>query len=251
MATDSSIRRYRACYTLLLRLYPRAFRDRFAEGMAQTFQDLCRERRSADRPLFGFALSAFFETSLEIARENTLHMTQLQQMTLRVALVALGLLMVPLIASRVVEGWNWPPGAFVFTYVLFFGTGMAYALIARTCSAWTYKVAVGIALVSGFVLGWSTMVHTSETENPVNLVYFGVLAVGAVGAALARLQPGGMARALFAMVAALAVAWFITQVLYPDTPAGPVWNIGVAHGGLGLVFTAAGLLFRRAAIMVR
>lgn len=248
MATDLEVRRYRAWYAVLLRLYPRPFHDRFGEPMAQTFHDLCRERRNAGRRVFGFALMAFVETSLGIVRENATHMTQMQKTVLRVALVALGLLMVPLVASRVVEGWNWGPGAFVFTYVMFFGTGMAYALIARKMSAWAYKAAVGLALVAGFVLGWSAMVHMSETDNPVNLVYFGVLAVGAVGAGLARLEARGMARALFAVAAALAVAWVITQVLLPDTPAGPVWDIGIRHAGFVFIFAAAGLLFRHASL---
>lgn len=175
-------------------------------------------------------------------------MTQMRKTVLQVGLVALGLLMVPLVASRVVEGWNWGPRAFVLTYVLFFGTGMAYAMIARKMNAWEYKAAVGLALAAGFVLGWATMVHMSETENPVNLVYFGVLAVGAVGAGLARLEARGMARALFAMAAALVVAGVTAQVLSSDTPAGPVWNIGVMHGGFVLLFAAAGLLFRHASL---
>jgi hypothetical protein len=248
MASDAAVRRYRTCYAALLRLYPRLFQDQFAEGMAQTFHDLCRERRNAGRRLFGFVLGVFSETSLEIVREHTTQMTQMQKTVLRVALAALGLLMVPLVASRVVEGWSWGPGAFVFTYVLFFGTGMAYALISRKMTAWAYKTAVGLALVAGFVLGWASMVHMSETENPANLVYFGVLAVGAVGAALARLEARGMARALFAMAASLVVAWLITQVLLSDASAGPVWEIGVKHGGFVLLFAAAGLLFRRASL---
>lgn len=176
------------------------------------------------------------------------HMTPIHKTALRVALAALGLLTAPWIASRLVEGWNWPPGAFVFTYLLFFATGMAYALIARTMPARTYKAAVGIALAAGFVLGWAAMVHMSETENPVNLVYFGVLAVGAIGAARARLEARGMAHAMFAMAAALLPAWVITQVFSSDTPSGPVWDVGVAHGGFVLVFLAAGLLFRHASL---
>ena len=43
MAASVRIRRYQACYAMLLRLYPRPFRKHFAEGMAQTFHDLCRE----------------------------------------------------------------------------------------------------------------------------------------------------------------------------------------------------------------
>ena len=64
-----------------------------------------------------------FETSVGIVRENATHMTPMQKTVLRVALVAVGLLMVRLVASRVVEGWNWGPSAFVFAYVLFFGQG--------------------------------------------------------------------------------------------------------------------------------
>ena len=45
MATNVAGRRYRTWYAMLLRLYPRPFRERFGEGMAQTFHDLCRERR--------------------------------------------------------------------------------------------------------------------------------------------------------------------------------------------------------------
>lgn len=246
MGADAQVRRYRDWYGLLLRLYPRAFRERFGEGMVQTFHDLCRERRREGRGLFRLAMWIYFETFLELVRENTSHMTEIKKTVLRVALWSLALLMAPLVASRVVEGWNWAPGSFVFVYVLFFATGMAYALIARKMSAWAYKAGVGVALVSGFVLGWSAMVHMSETENPVNLVYFGVLAVGAIGAGLARLEARGMARALFAMAGALALAWVITQVLSVDTPAGPFWNIAVRHGGLVLVFAASGLLFRRA-----
>src|SRR6185503_8290739 len=104
MATNVAGRRYRTWYAMLLRLYPRPFRERFGEGMAQTFHDLCRERRDAGRGLFGLALWIFFETSVGIVRENT--MSQLGKMMLRVALGALALLMVPLVASRVVEGWH-------------------------------------------------------------------------------------------------------------------------------------------------
>jgi len=248
MAAKVAGRRYRAWYAMLLRRYPRPFHERFGEGMEQTFHDLCRERRDAGQGLFGLALWVFFETLAGIVRENTNQMSQMQKTVLRVALVALGLLMVPIVASRLVPGWNWPVGAFVFTYVLFFGTGMAYALIARKMGAWSYKAAVGLALAGGFVMGWATMVHMSETENPVNLVYFGVLAVGAVGAGLARLEARRMAWAMYAMAAALAVAFVITQVLATDTPAGPVWSAGAMHGGFVALFAAAGLLFRRASL---
>src|SRR5688500_1016702 len=56
MASEPSIQRYRNCYAKLLRLYPKPYRERFAEGMEQTFNDLCRERVKENRGLFSFAV---------------------------------------------------------------------------------------------------------------------------------------------------------------------------------------------------
>src|SRR6478736_1232049 len=107
MAINVAARRYRTWYAMLLRLYPRSFRERFGEGMAQTFHDLCREQSDAKRGLNGLALRTFCETSVAIVRENTTHMSQLGKTMLRVALGALAVLMVPLVASQVVEDWHW------------------------------------------------------------------------------------------------------------------------------------------------
>src|SRR5215471_2190470 len=247
MATDVAVRRYRAWYAVLLRLYPQPFRARFGEGMAQTFHDLCRERRDAKRGLSGLVLWILFETLVGIIRESTTRMTQMRKTILRVALVALGLLMVPLVASRVVDGWNWPPGTFVFVYVLFFGTGLAYALIARHMGARSYKAGVGLALVAGFVLGWGNMVHMTELENPAYLVYFGVLVMGGVGAWIAGLDARGMARALFAMAVVLAMMAG-TQLLLSGAPAGPDRNQTIIRGVCVALFAASGLLFRHASL---
>ena len=62
MAADVAGRRYQTCYAVLLRLYPRPFRERFG--------DLCRERRDTNRGLFGFALWIFPGTLVGIAREH-------------------------------------------------------------------------------------------------------------------------------------------------------------------------------------
>jgi hypothetical protein len=247
MATDVAVRRCRVWYAALLRLYPRPFLERFGEEMAQTFHDLCRERRDAKRGLSGFALWIFFETLVGIIRESTTRMTQMSKTILRVALVALGLLMAPLVASRVVDGWNWNAGAFVFVYVLFFAAGMAFALIARRMGAWSYKAGVGLALAAGFVLGWGNMVHMTEKENPAFLVYFGVLVMGGVGAWIARLEAPGMARALYAMAVVLA-AMAGTQLLLAGAPAGADRRQAIGRFVCAAVFAASGLLFRHAGL---
>src|SRR6185437_3300322 len=249
MAANVPARRYQAFYAALLRLYPRPFRERFAEGMAQTFNDLCREREDGRRlfglALFGFALWIFCETLRGIVMENITRMNQLGKTALRVALVALGLLMVPLVASRIVDGWNWPPRAFVFVYLLFFATGMAYALIARKMGAWSYKAGVAVALVAGFALGWSTMVQTADSGHPERLWFLSVLVVGLIGACLARLKASGLALTLFAMAATLAL---IAVLLPSGAPPGMARRMAIGHGGLVALFTASGLLFRHASL---
>jgi hypothetical protein len=182
---------------------------------------------------------------VRIIRENITRMNHLGKTMLRVALGSLGLLMVPLVASRMVDGWNWGAGAFVIVYVLFFGTGMVYAVIARRMSAWSYKAGVGVALVAGFALGWSNMVHVADSENPANLAYYSVLAVGAVGAWLARLEARGLARTLFAMAATLAL---IAVLLPSGAPPYMARNMAIGHGVFVALFTASGLLFRHASL---
>ena len=245
MDTHVKDRRYRTCYAMLLRLYPRPFRERFGEGMAQTFHDLCRERRDAGRRLFGLVLWIFCETLMEIVRENIMRMDQLGKTMLRVALGALAVLMVPIVAAQFVKDWHWGVGGFLRVYVVFFLTGMAFALIARRMGAWSYKAAVGLALFGGLALAWSTMVQTADSGHPERLWYLSALAVGLIGALLARLKARGLALTLFAMAATLAL---IAVMLPSGAPPDLALRMAVGHGVFVALFLVSGLMFRHASL---
>jgi hypothetical protein len=73
MAYEHRAARYRNWYAKLLRFYPKPYRERFGEGMEQTFNDLYRERKEAGEGLFGFVLWVFVETSAGIIKENLNH----------------------------------------------------------------------------------------------------------------------------------------------------------------------------------
>jgi hypothetical protein len=63
---------------MLLGLYPRSYRDRFAESMEQTFTDLCRERAGSKGHGHGaFILWMFIETFAGIVRERATHLARL------------------------------------------------------------------------------------------------------------------------------------------------------------------------------
>jgi hypothetical protein len=238
-------KRYRTLYAMLLRLYPRPFRERFAEGMAQTFHDLCQEHQGATRSLFGLALSVFCETLFGIIRENTIHMPQLGKTMLRVALGALAVWMVPLVASQFVEDWHWGVGGFVRVYVVLFLTGIVMALVASRMGVWSYKAGVGLALAAGLALGWSTMVQVADSEHPERLWYHSVLLVGAIGACLARLKARGLANTLFAMAATLA----LLAILLPSgAPPDIARRMAIGHAVFAAMFAASGFLFRHASV---
>jgi hypothetical protein len=172
-------------------------------------------------------------------------MDQLGKTMLRVALGALAVWMVPLVASQFFEDWHWGVDGFVRVYVLFFLTGMVMALVARRMGVWSYKAGVGLALVAGFALGWSTMVQVADSGHPERLWYHSVLVVGAIGACLARLKAPGLAWTLFAMAATLAL---IAVMLPSGAPPYLARNMAIGHGVYVALFTASGLLFRHASL---
>ena len=193
----------------------------------------------------GFALWVYCKALAGIVKENIIRMPEPGMTVLRVALGALALLMAPLVASRLVEGWNWPPGAFLRVYLLFFLTGMAFALAAKRMGVWSYKAGIGLALAAGFALGWSNMVHVADSGNPANLWYYSVLGVGFVGALLARLRARGLARTLFVMAALLAL---ISVILPSGAPPDMARRMAIGHGVLVVLFAVSGLLFRHASV---
>jgi hypothetical protein len=70
--------RYRRWYRRLLGLYPRPYRERFADSMEQTFTDLCREGAGAKRHGHGaFILWLFIETFAGIIRERAADLARL------------------------------------------------------------------------------------------------------------------------------------------------------------------------------
>jgi hypothetical protein len=78
-------------------------------------------------------------------------------------------------------------------------------------------------------------------------MYFGVLAVGIIGALIARFQPPGMARALLAMALAQALVAVIALIAGLGTPASPPLEILLLNGFFVALWLTSAWLFRKAA----
>lgn len=177
---------------------------------------------------------------------------------IRVALVTAILLLVPLAAMQFTSDVNWSPFDFVVAGALLFGSGLAYELVARKGGNNAYRAAVGVAVATALLLAWINLAVgiIGGEDNPVNLMYFGVIAVMIVGAVIARLRPRAMARALLATVIAQALVPAIAllsggnQARSLQEPPG-VWGILALNAFFVLLFVVAALLFRRAGTAAR
>jgi hypothetical protein len=112
-----------------------------------------------------------------------------------------------------------------------------------------YRAAVAVALAAALLLVWVTgaVGIIGSEDNNANLMYFGVLAVGIVGAIVARLRPHEMARALFATALAQALVAVIALIfgLGSGNPPG-VLGILILNGFFVGLFVGSALLFRNA-----
>jgi hypothetical protein len=113
----------------------------------------------------------------------------------------------------------------------------------------TYRLAIAVALAAALILVWLSLGVgiIGKDGDPANLMYFGVLAVGLVGAIIARFQPGGMARALCATALAQASVAAIAVIARLGLPwSGPAELLAL-NGFFIALFAGSAWLFRRAA----
>jgi len=113
-----------------------------------------------------------------------------------------------------------------------------------------YRSAVGVALATALFLLWlmGAVGVIGVEGDRADLMYFGVLAVGIIGAIIARFQPHGMARAMFAT--ALAQASVAVIALIAGKHQAPISSVAEILGLNGIfvaLFIGSAWLFRRAA----
>ena len=159
-------------------------------------------------------------------------------------------LLLPLFAMQVTDQVVWDVADFAIFAALLVGVGVTYEVAARTTGNTAYRSAVGVALAAAFVLVWvNGAVGVIGTErDEANLMYGGVLAVGIIGAIIARFQPRGMARALFATALAQAFVAVVALIAGFGSTA-PTWplDILILTGFFAALWLISAWLFRKTA----
>jgi hypothetical protein len=144
------------------------------------------------------------------------------------------------------EGWKWSPADFIFAWLLMASVGLCYLVVTRKAVGRAYRVGTGVALATGFLLIWinGAVGLIGSEHNPANALYLCVLAMAAVGAGLARLEPLGMSRALFTTALAQFCVPIVALIFWRADFRPGVSQVFALNTFFVLMFAVSALLFR-------
>ncbi len=153
------------------------------------------------------------------------------------------LLLLPLVAMQFTAEVNWHETDFIVAGAMLLAACGSYELAARISGNTAYRAAFGVAIAAALVLVWLNLAVgiIGDEDNPANLMFGGVLAVGIIAALLARFRPHGMARALIATAIAQMLVAVIALV------AGLGHEAVILSALFGATWLASAGLFRKAA----
>jgi hypothetical protein len=159
------------------------------------------------------------------------------------------LLLLPLVAMQFTDDVNWSASDFVIMGVMLLGAGGAFELALRTSGQTLYRIAAMGAVGSGFFMVWvnGAVGIVGDEDNLLNVAYFGVLALGFLGATACRLKPRGMAWTGFTMAGATALIGAVALVVERNAPGYSPVEIIAVNAMFMVLFTGVALLFNHAA----
>lgn len=155
----------------------------------------------------------------------------------------------PLVAMQFTDQVNWTPGDFAVAGVLLLGVVIPYELAMKRSGDTDLRAGVAVALGAVFLLIWinGAVGIIGSENNPANLMYGGVIAIAVIGVLIARFQPRGMAYAMYAAALAQASVAAIALAAGLGSPENGPLHIIALNGFFVVLFTAAAILFGKAA----
>ena len=152
------------------------------------------------------------------------------------------LLALPWVAMQFTREVAWSGADFTVMGVMLGLACAAFELAVRVARSHAYVLGAGVAVGTAFLLTWINLAVgiIGSENNPANLMFFGVLLVGALAVIAFRLHARGMALAMEATAVAQAAVSLVTLAI----GAGHVFVLAAVFVVLWLV---AAQLFRKAA----
>jgi hypothetical protein len=191
-----------------------------------------------------------------LTKQNQIYMTTTKRLSLRALVIGL-LLIIPLVLTFTGSGvdgvgWHWTGFDFLFAFVVLFGSCVAYELISRRAKTTAYKFAVALTVLTCLSIIWTNgaVGIIGDEDNGMNLIYFGVILVGVLGAFISRFKPRGSMITTIVMAVAVALipvgVFFVNRPIMYETPG--VVGVFMINIALACAFGVAAALFRKAEI---
>lgn len=113
----------------------------------------------------------------------------------------------------------WDAADYAIAGALIAGVVGGFVLVTRATRNMPYRAGAAVALAGTLLLIWvnGAVGFIGSPANDANMLFAGVLLIGAIGAALARFTPEGMYRTLLAM----GLAQLLVPLLATITGLGP------------------------------
>ena len=160
------------------------------------------------------------------------------------------LLALPWVAMQFTNEVAWDVADFVIFGSLLLVAGGACELAVRKSDRHAYRMATVVAVAAAFLLVWvnGAVGLIGSEDNDANLIYGGVLAIGLIGAFVARFRSAGMARAMFATALAQGLVAVIALIAgWGGTAPNWPWDMLGATGIFTALWLGAAVLYRHAA----
>jgi hypothetical protein len=131
---------------------------------------------------------------------------------------AAALMLAPAVAAQLSDQMAWDSADFILVGIMLAAACGAWELAMRRTKSWAYAAgavaAAGTAFLLFLVNGAVGFIGTED--DPVNLVFFGVLTVALGGAIIVRFRPDGMARTMAVTAGAQVLAGALGVAMVPD-----------------------------------
>jgi hypothetical protein len=157
--------------------------------------------------------------------------------------LALGLWLLPLIAKQFTAEMQWTAFDFVVWAIMLGLAAGLFDLATRASGNGAFRLGAAVAIGTGFFITWSNLAVgiIGNENNPLNQIFFGVLAIAVFGALFVRFDAARLVR----VMQVTAVAQALTAVVALVADGSYIFVITA-------IFVAAWLfaaeLFRRAAV---
>ena len=135
---------------------------------------------------------------------------------------SVGLLILPAVAMQFTDEVQWTAFDFAVAGAMLFICCSLWELGFRLSDSAAYRMGLGIAVGAALVTLWvnGAVGVIGDEDNPANLMFVAVLAMGVAGAFVANFKAAGMARAMTATAAAQALVGVIAFAGRTGSEAG-------------------------------